>query len=65
MPIWCQESCIYYYLIHFPKQSCQLVIIVPVLQMEKSQQEVIDLPKVSGRVGSGSRTHNPGYLSGA
>lgn len=53
MPIRCQESCIYYG-INYPKQSCKLVIIVPILRLEKSKQEAIDLSKVTGLLGSGS-----------
>lgn len=46
MSIRCQEFCIYY-LTNFPKQPCKLVIKGPMFQMEKSNQEAIDLFKVT------------------
>ena len=63
VPIRCQESGIYY-LMNFPKQPCQLVIMVPILQMKKPKQEQLsDWSRVTRLLSSRSRTHTPGYLS--
>lgn len=60
--MWCQESCIFY-LKNFSKQPCKLVLMVPILQMEKFKHEANDLSKVTRLVNSGSRTHSYLWLS--
>lgn len=40
MTIPCQEFCIYYP-VNISKQPCKIVLMVPILQVEKYQQEVI------------------------